>query len=130
MWYHVGAKSVCAIRLPVTWYLRGSCRFRRPAWTTGILIPATFLCGIAAGILIWRGSERTKRVEEVRQKLREALAEISPSTSIPPPFSPQTQSVQGSGNVNPVDTIDMEVTKSSSEKLTTYNDEPMSHGTK
>ncbi|KAF8165252.1 hypothetical protein B0H34DRAFT_688456 [Crassisporium funariophilum] len=50
-------------------------RFQRPAWSTGILIPASFLCGIAAAVLIWRGGERTKRVEEVKERLRAALAD-------------------------------------------------------
>ncbi|KAF8759704.1 hypothetical protein RHS01_02081 [Rhizoctonia solani] len=48
-------------------------RFERPAWTTGTLIPASFLCGIAAGVLIWRGGNQTKKVKEVEQRLREAL---------------------------------------------------------
>lgn len=50
-------------------------RFQRPPWTTGVLIPASFLCGIGAAIVIWRGGERTKRVEEVKERLRAALAE-------------------------------------------------------
>ncbi|PPQ99078.1 hypothetical protein CVT24_003638 [Panaeolus cyanescens] len=57
----------------------GMDRFRRPAWSTGILIPASFLCGIAAAILIWRGGERTKRVEEVKERLRAALLEKYPN---------------------------------------------------
>ncbi|CUA70390.1 hypothetical protein RSOLAG22IIIB_00750 [Rhizoctonia solani] len=48
-------------------------RFERPAWTTGTLIPASFLCGIAAGVLIWRGGNQTKKVKEVEERLREAL---------------------------------------------------------
>ncbi|KIM20418.1 hypothetical protein M408DRAFT_82027 [Serendipita vermifera MAFF 305830] len=48
-------------------------RFQRPPWTTGSLIPLSFLCGIAAGILIWKGGERSKKTEEVEQRLREAL---------------------------------------------------------
>ncbi|KAG8752494.1 hypothetical protein FRC12_011920 [Ceratobasidium sp. 428] len=50
-----------------------ACIFQRPAWTTGTLIPASFLCGIAAGVLIWRGGNQTKKVKEVEQRLREAL---------------------------------------------------------
>ncbi|PPQ77440.1 LOW QUALITY PROTEIN: hypothetical protein CVT25_011022 [Psilocybe cyanescens] len=49
-------------------------RFQRPAWTTGILIPASFLCGIGAAVVIWKGGEKTKRVEKVREKLKAALA--------------------------------------------------------
>ena len=52
-----------------------ACRFQRPPWSTGILIPASFLCGITAAVLIWRGGEKTKRVEEVRSRLRATLAE-------------------------------------------------------
>lgn len=58
-------------------------RFRRPAWSTGILIPAGFLCGIGAAVLIWRGGERTKRVEEVRERLRAALAAEAPVSRTP-----------------------------------------------
>ena len=39
----------------------------------GCLIPLSFLCGIIAGILIWRGGELSKRTEEVEAKLRGAL---------------------------------------------------------
>ncbi|KAF8812537.1 hypothetical protein BYT27DRAFT_7182981 [Phlegmacium glaucopus] len=53
-------------------------RFQRPPWSTGILIPASFLCGIAAAVLIWRGGENTKRVEEVKSRLRAILAEKHP----------------------------------------------------
>ena len=30
-------------------------QYQRPAWTTGSLIPLSFLCGIGAGVLIWQG---------------------------------------------------------------------------
>ena len=30
-------------------------QYERPAWTTGSLIPLSFLCGIGAGVLIWQG---------------------------------------------------------------------------
>jgi hypothetical protein len=49
-------------------------RFDRPPWSTGILIPASFLCGIASAIFIWRGGKKTKRVEKVEQFLKHALA--------------------------------------------------------
>ncbi|OJA13791.1 hypothetical protein AZE42_00522 [Rhizopogon vesiculosus] len=49
-------------------------RFERPAWTTGTLIPASFLCGIISGVLIWRGGQRTRRTEKIEQILRIALA--------------------------------------------------------
>ncbi|ORY34992.1 hypothetical protein BCR39DRAFT_515962 [Naematelia encephala] len=45
----------------------------RPAWTTGCLIPCSFLCGMGAGILIWQGSVRTKKSAKVEDQLREAL---------------------------------------------------------
>ncbi|KAF8974464.1 hypothetical protein BDZ97DRAFT_25191 [Flammula alnicola] len=63
-------------------------RFQRPPWTTGVLIPASFLCGIGAGVMIWKVGEKTKRVEEVRERLRAAL------TDRPPPRDGQlTQSL-------------------------------------
>ncbi|KAK6909033.1 hypothetical protein I203_103043 [Kwoniella mangroviensis CBS 8507] len=45
----------------------------RPAWTTGCLIPLSFLCGIGAAVLIWQGSARTKKSALVSEKLRNAL---------------------------------------------------------
>lgn len=48
--------------------------FERPAWSTGILIPCGFLSGIAAAFLVWRGGQKTKRVAEVEERLRAALA--------------------------------------------------------
>ncbi|CAA7259857.1 unnamed protein product [Cyclocybe aegerita] len=67
----------------------GMNRFQRPAWTTGLLIPASFLCGIGAAVVIWRGGERTKRVEEVKERLRAALAERRPTKDgqLPQSFS-------------------------------------------
>ncbi|KAE8224583.1 hypothetical protein CF319_g2541 [Tilletia indica] len=47
----------------------------RPAWTTGSLIPFSFLCGIGAGVLIARGSKKTKKTDEVEERLRAAFAE-------------------------------------------------------
>lgn len=49
-------------------------RFERPAWTTGTLIPASFLCGIISAILIWRGGQLTRRTEKIENTLRTALA--------------------------------------------------------
>ena len=49
-------------------------RFERPAWTTGILIPLSFLCGIFSGVFIWRGGQQTKRTARVESRLRAALA--------------------------------------------------------
>jgi len=49
-------------------------RFQRPAWTTGTLIPASFLCGIISAVLIWRGGQHTRRTEKIEQTLRTALA--------------------------------------------------------
>ncbi|KAJ2930173.1 hypothetical protein H1R20_g6917, partial [Candolleomyces eurysporus] len=73
----------------IVWYYVGI--EPRPAWSTGILIPAGFLCGIGAAVLIWRGGERTKRVEEVRERLRAALAATGEiqvqSPEILPPIS-------------------------------------------
>jgi hypothetical protein len=48
-------------------------RFVRPAWTTGVLLPLAFGCGITSGILIWRGGKKTKRTERVEERLRRVL---------------------------------------------------------
>ncbi|KAG5648970.1 hypothetical protein DXG03_000319 [Asterophora parasitica] len=48
-------------------------RFQRPAWSTGILIPCSFLCGIFAAVFIWQGGQKTKRVAEVEERLKAAL---------------------------------------------------------
>ncbi|KAI0307282.1 hypothetical protein B0F90DRAFT_1932074 [Multifurca ochricompacta] len=48
-------------------------RFDRPSWTTGLLIPLAFGCGILSGILIWQGGKKTKRTERVEERLRRAL---------------------------------------------------------
>ncbi|KAF7331890.1 hypothetical protein MKEN_00069300 [Mycena kentingensis (nom. inval.)] len=48
-------------------------RFQRPAWSTGILIPASFLCGIFSAIFIAIGGAHTKRIDKVRERLRAAL---------------------------------------------------------
>jgi hypothetical protein len=54
-------------------------RFDRPGWTTGTLIPASFLCGIFAAVLIWRGGQQTKRVAKVEERLKRALStEVTP----------------------------------------------------
>jgi hypothetical protein len=86
---YVGNESVCDF--PFSFWagcLTGP-RFQRPAWSTGILIPAGFISGIAAGVLIWRGGERTKRVEEVRERLRAVLAKESrEEKETPPPPTP------------------------------------------
>jgi len=49
-------------------------RFQRPPWSTGILIPASFLCGIIASVFIWRGGQKTKRTKQVEERLRLVLA--------------------------------------------------------
>ncbi|ODN78261.1 hypothetical protein L202_03910 [Cryptococcus amylolentus CBS 6039] len=60
---------------------------QRPAWTTGCLIPLSFLCGIGASLLIFLGSKRTKKEIILSQKLRQALgvplAIAQPSTLDP-----------------------------------------------
>lgn len=50
-------------------------RFTRPPWTTGILIPLSFGCGIIAAILIWKGSERTKKFTEVEKAVNGIIRE-------------------------------------------------------
>lgn len=49
-------------------------RFQRPAWSTGTLIPASFLCGIMAAVFIWHGGQKTKRTKQVEERLRLVLA--------------------------------------------------------
>ncbi|KAJ9480293.1 hypothetical protein PHBOTO_003522 [Pseudozyma hubeiensis] len=46
----------------------------RPAWSTGTFMPCSFLAGIAAGVLIWKGGERSKKKGEVEEKLLAAFA--------------------------------------------------------
>ncbi|THV08448.1 hypothetical protein K435DRAFT_11158 [Dendrothele bispora CBS 962.96] len=48
-------------------------RFERPPWSTGILIPASFLCGIISAVFIARGGSKTKRTKVVKEKLQAAL---------------------------------------------------------
>ena len=48
-------------------------RFVRPPWTTALLIPLAFGCGITSGVLIWRGGKKTKRTERVEERLRRVL---------------------------------------------------------
>ncbi|KXN86435.1 UPF0648 protein C3H5.09c [Leucoagaricus sp. SymC.cos] len=95
-------------------------RFQRPAWSTATLIPASFLCGIGAAILIWRGGEKTKRVEEIGQRLRDALAELAPPVAdTSESLVPHVPSRQVTGNSSPIDgPVLMEADNSSSEKLT------------
>lgn len=59
----------------------GMDRYTRPAWTTGTLVPASFLCGIAAAVFIWYGGKKTKRTAEVEERLRSALEK--PVGSVP-----------------------------------------------
>lgn len=46
----------------------------RPAWSTGTFMPCSFLAGIGAAVLIWRGGERGKKKREVEEKLLAAFA--------------------------------------------------------
>ncbi len=46
----------------------------RPAWSTGIFMPCSFLAGIAAGVFIWKGGEKSKKKSEVEEKLLAAFA--------------------------------------------------------
>jgi hypothetical protein len=84
------------------------------------LIPASFLCGIGAAILIWRGGEKTKRVEEIRQKLRDALAEIPYPTDeiLPQPLQIGAVSPRGPSNILSDERLKRaKAVNSSSEKL-------------
>ncbi|PIL37095.1 hypothetical protein GSI_00787 [Ganoderma sinense ZZ0214-1] len=48
-------------------------RFERPAWTTATTLPAAFIAGIIAGVLIYLGGRRTRRTKQVEERLRLAL---------------------------------------------------------
>jgi len=97
-------------------------RFERPAWSTGILIPAGFICGISSAILIARGGAKTKRTAVVKEKLQAALeAEYSGirGTNAIPQSSPQNNRQNASdafvppqekaeiGHAPPIDDTDM-----------------------
>ena len=77
LWDDVGPERVRGpflFALPVLlMFFARSFRYNRPPWTTGILIPASFLCGIAAAVIIARGGSKTKRRAEVEERLRVAL---------------------------------------------------------
>lgn len=88
LWCNVGTQQVFRgfeSLIPVN-YLN---RFERPAWTVGVLIPCSFLCGIIAAVLIWWGGQKTKRVAEVEERLRAALAAEGNQTSNNPPTQPK-----------------------------------------
>ncbi|KAF8205070.1 hypothetical protein BJ912DRAFT_840380 [Pholiota molesta] len=70
--------SIVMLQIFLCGTMWGLNRFERPPWTTGLLIPASFICGIAAAVVIWKGGERTKRVDEVKDRLRAALANKPP----------------------------------------------------
>ncbi|SNX85472.1 uncharacterized protein MEPE_04181 [Melanopsichium pennsylvanicum] len=46
----------------------------RPAWSTGTFMPCSFLAGIGAAVLIWKGGETSKKKREVEEKLLAAFA--------------------------------------------------------
>ncbi len=46
----------------------------RPAWSTGTFMPCSFLAGIGAAVLIWKGGEKSKKKREVEEKLLAAFA--------------------------------------------------------
>lgn len=54
-------------------FMWGLNRFQRPAYSTALLILFAFGCGIASGVLIWRGGKKTKRTERVEERLRRVL---------------------------------------------------------
>lgn len=60
--------------LSVNSYTHSLNSYNRPPWTTGCLIPASFICGIAAGVTIARGTNKTKKTAQVEDRLRKALA--------------------------------------------------------
>ncbi len=60
-------------------------RFQRPAWTTATTLPACFVAGIAAGVYIWWGGKKTRRHEQVEERLRAALAMERPRINVTAP---------------------------------------------
>ncbi|EMD40777.1 hypothetical protein CERSUDRAFT_80431 [Gelatoporia subvermispora B] len=72
-------------------------RFQRPAWTTATTLPAAFIAGILAGVFIWWGGRKTKRTEEVEERLRTALAMERKPSKRPSP----SVAVNGNTNVPP-----------------------------
>ncbi|OBZ70461.1 hypothetical protein A0H81_09965 [Grifola frondosa] len=48
-------------------------RFQRPAWTTATTLPAAFIAGILAGFYIYWGGRKTRRTQQVEDRLRVAL---------------------------------------------------------
>jgi len=66
----VGNSVFQACLCGVMWGLN---RWDRPAWTTAVLIVASFGCGIAAAIVVWRAGEMTKRKAEVTAAMWEML---------------------------------------------------------
>ncbi|SOV03835.1 uncharacterized protein UDID_03594 [Ustilago sp. UG-2017a] len=46
----------------------------RPAWSTGTFMPCSFLAGIGAAVVIWKGGEKSKKKKEVEEKLLAAFA--------------------------------------------------------
>ncbi|KAI3612115.1 integral membrane protein [Moniliophthora roreri] len=81
-------------------------RFQRPPWTTGTLIPASFLCGIFSAVFIARGTAITKRTAEVKEKLQAALAmeqpEIQANGSGGLTFLPGPEAANGNGKTPPI----------------------------
>jgi hypothetical protein len=78
---HVGLESVwLPLRIACRIIPESKYRFQRPAATTGTLLPAGFLCGIASALLIWRGTSRTKRTDLVEEKVRKAMSVKNPAT--------------------------------------------------
>ncbi|CAL1700809.1 unnamed protein product [Somion occarium] len=78
-------------------------RFRRPAWTTATTLPAAFVAGIAAGFYIYWGGRKTKRHEQVEERLRSALEMDDPPPNPAITFTPavgdsETQPVHESGD--------------------------------
>jgi hypothetical protein len=80
--------------------------FERPAWSTGILIPASFLCGIIAAVFIWRGGQKTKRTKQVEERLRLALSmdqndHVDSETSPDQDHAPNGSKVDAAGGSAP-----------------------------
>lgn len=85
-------------------------RFQRPAWTTATTLPAAFLCGIFSGFYIYWGGRKTKRHEQVEERLRTALALENPQQAPSDTFATE----EGDGPVQPAQESSPESTEESS----------------
>ncbi|KAI0773454.1 hypothetical protein BC629DRAFT_1595215 [Irpex lacteus] len=68
-------------------------RFQRPAWTTATTLPASF---VSRRSLIWWGGKKSRRHEQVEQRLRAALAMEKPAITVTEPQDSDTPNLSES----------------------------------